>query len=427
MPKKDIYNNLAENIGLENFKTKQKKFSKIKNTLQVGLTSVICMTSVATMVFAQNISGAIYDNYFDTGNGVGAAIQNGYIEEVKTDDTNSESIVENQITGKKVDGVDTKIKIDEFVMDDFSLSITFDVTLSDKIEEVIPIDKVRDMYFPDMLIYDENNNILFYQIREDVLQKFCSEKNLDSSKYTSESDKIINSGVNCYVKERNKNHVKVLYNIYTGGDDTYPKSKKINAYMSQIRISEDVETAYGEEEILLQGKWDFGADVPEKMYNRQSVAYQQIKTTNEDFKVTKAMLYDTGMKIGLNFPAKRVERYITPEIEFYESLPDDDELKTIEILNYLENKFYNSDEYMNYIKELMETYNFEKYIINEKGEKFELTVGPSENGSSYINDNNIMEFEGMFDVTKYNSSDELVVHINYKGQEADITLRKVVE
>ena len=160
MPEKDIYNNIASNIGLEKFKIKEKKSNKLKNISQITLTSVLCMTSLTSMVFAKDISTKIYDNYFGTGEGVGTAIHNGYIEESKTQANSSETIAKNEITGKKIDGVDTKVKIDKFVMDDFSLSITFDVTLSNKIEDVVPINKVADMNFPDMLIYDENNVIL---------------------------------------------------------------------------------------------------------------------------------------------------------------------------------------------------------------------------------------------------------------------------
>ena len=36
-----------------------------------------------------------------------------------------------------------------------------------------------------------------------------------------------------------------------------------------------------------------------------------------------------------------------------------------------------------------------------------------------------MNFEGMFDLTKYNASDELILHVEYKGKDEKITLKKV--
>ena len=429
MPEKDIYNNIASNIGLEKFKIKEKKSNKLKNISQITLTSVLCMTSLTSMVFAKDISTKIYDNYFGTGEGVGTAIHNGYIEESKTQANSSETIAKNEITGKKIDGVDTKVKIDKFVMDDFTLSITFDVTLSNKIEDVVPINKVADMNFPDMLIYDENNVIL-YTLEKNSLKEFCKEKSLNYEEYNLEGEKVINSGVNTYVDEKNGNHVKVVYNIHTGGD-SYPKSKKINVFMKQIRISEDIEAQDGEEKILLQGNWDFSTNVPEKMYNRHNVIFKQTSTTNKDFNVESAVLYNTGTNIRLKFKAEKVKReyFNTPELEFYNSLPVDDKLKTQEIWRYLENERYNSDEIREKESKSMEEYrnatNFDVYITNKTGEKFGITVGPRENGSKYLDEDGYMNFEGMFDLTKYNASDELILHVEYKGKNEKITLKKV--
>ncbi len=427
MGKNEMYSNLEASIGVEKLREKEKKTSKKSSILQVVFASLICFTSVTSMVFAKEISSKIYDNYFGTGNGVGVAIENGYIEKSKSEDVNAQSTVENEITGKKVSGVDTKIKVDEFVMDDFTLSITFDVTLSDDISGVIEPENVGDMNFPDMVIYDENN-IVLYNMFSKGLEEFCKDKNLNINDYNIDGEKLVNSGVNSYVKEKNGNHIKVIYNIYTGGD-TYPKSKKLNIYMNDIRISENVESMLGDEEILLQGKWDFSVDVPEKMYNRKNVIYKQVKSTDKDFKVTKAVLYDTGMDIELNFPAEKVDNnhYNTSELEFYNSLEKDDELKSLDILNYLENIYRNTDEYKENMQKMFKAFEFEKYITNENGEKFELTQGPRENGSAHINEDSIMEFNGMFDVTKYNASDRLIVHVNYHGREADITLEKVEE
>lgn len=429
MPEKEIYNNIVSNIGLEKFKIKEKKSNKLKNISQITLTSVLCMTSLTSMVFAKDISTKIYDNYFGTGEGVGTAIHNGYIEESKTQANSSETIAKNEITGKKIDGVDTKVKIDKFVMDDFSLSITFDVTLSNKIEDVVPINKVADMNFPDMLIYDENNVIL-YTLEKNSLKEFCKEKSLNYEEYNLEGEKVINSGVNTYVDEKNGNHVKVVYNIHTGGD-SYPKSKKINVFMKQIRISEDIEAQDGEEEILLQGNWDFSTNVPEKMYNRHNVIFKQTSTTNKDFNVESAVLYNTGTNIRLKFKAEKVKReyFNTPELEFYNSLQDNDELKTQEIWRYLENERYNSEEIREKESKSMEEYrnatNFDVYITNKTGEKFGITVGPRENGSKYLDEDGYMNFEGMFDLTKYNASDELILHVEYKGKDEKITLKKV--
>ena len=109
-------------------------------------------------------------------------------------------------------------------MDDFTLSMTFDVTLSDKASEIIKAEDVYDMNFPDLIIYDENNTVLFCNsgIQFD---EFCKEKNLGYNYDTATDEQYIGSGVNTFVSQKDGNHVKVVYNIYTGGDCSYPKSK----------------------------------------------------------------------------------------------------------------------------------------------------------------------------------------------------------
>ena len=167
------------------------------------------------------------------------------------------------------------------------------------------------------------------------------------------------------------------------------------------------------------------------MYNRHNVIFKQTSTTNKDFNVESAVLYNTGTNIRLKFKAEKVKReyFNTPELEFYNSLQDNDELKTQEIWRYLENERYNSEEIREKESKSMEEYrnatNFDVYITNKTGEKFGITVGPRENGSKYLDEDGYMNFEGMFDLTKYNASDELILHVEYKGKDEKITLKKV--
>ena len=137
MGKEKICGNLTENIGLEKFKKAERKSEKIKNFLEKTLTIVTASLSISGMVFAKNISQAIYDNVYGTGQGVATAINEGYIEKTENNYVTENTVVEDENTGNIIEDVETKVKIDEFIMDDFSLSITFDVEFSDKIKEII--------------------------------------------------------------------------------------------------------------------------------------------------------------------------------------------------------------------------------------------------------------------------------------------------
>lgn len=420
MGKQDIYNNLVENIGLENFKRIDKKNQKRKDFFQKTLTVIVGTISIAGMVCAKDISIKIYDNVYGGGNGYGKAMSEGYIEKVEMDDNISNSIIENEETGEMIEDLETKIKVEEFIMDDFSLSATFDITLSDKIKDIVKIEDIWNVSFPDLVVYDENYNVL----RSDTpsaYNEFCKEKNIEAN----EEEKWFGSGENGpLIASKDGNHLKVIFNIYIGGA-YYPKSKKINFELTKIRISNKVETMQGDEQLELKGDWKFSVDVPEKMYNRASIPYIQKSTTDKEFNVTKATVYDTGMDISMKFQADKQPKVpSTPEIDFWNSLPKDDELKSIDILNYIEKDFRKTPEYREYMEKSSKIWEFEKYLVNENGEKFEMSVSNRENGGGYIDENGIYDFNAMFDLTKYDMTDTITLHINYHGREADIILEK---
>ncbi len=428
MSKEKVINNLKNKIAIENFIQADQRNKKIKKILQSTLTVAICSFSVTGMVFAKDISTRIYNNFFLTGEGMGTAMSEGYIENTDMEYKNSEAIIENEETGQKIDAGDTKMKVSEFVMDDFNLSITFDVELSENAKEIVKTEEVWSFNFPDLVISDENNIVLYCPtgMRYD---EFSKENQLGLS-YNEALDtgKWIGSGVNTVPIGREDNHVKVVYNIYTGGESKYPKSKKLNIDMTQIKISNQVEVMMGDEEITLTGDWNFTVNVPEKMYNRKNITYKQISTTNPDFNVLQASVYDTGTDLKIKFKAQKhgVEP-TTEKIEFWKSLPQDSDLRNVDILNYIEREIRYTKEYKEYMEREFSIWEYDKYITNENGQKFEMSVGPKENGGGYIDDDGIYESNCTFDLTKYDATNTITVYIDYQGNKAEIVLEKVEE
>lgn len=420
MGKERIYENLAENIGLENFKIINKKNQRIKNILQKTLTVVVCSLSITGMVFARDISTKIYENVYNGGNGYGKAISEGYVEQPKKEDEVSISTIEDEETGEIIEDLDTKIKVEEFVMDDFSLSMTLDITLSDKIKDIVKIEDIWDINFPDLVIYDEDYNVLYNGYGK-TYEEFCKEKNIEPN----EDEKWYGSGVNGIIIDKNGNHVKRTFNIYLNGP-YYPKSKQINLELSRMRVGDEVEGRLGEEDIVIKGDWKISIDVPEKMYNRTDINYVQKSTTNKDFNVTQATVYDTGMMVTLEFPTeKQPDPPTIPEVEFFKSLPDDDELKTDDISTFVYHKLHYSEEYMEYLNKRFSVWDdFNKYLTNSNGDKFDVTLSNRENGGGGIDENGIYTDSTMYDLTKFDMTDEITLHVNYQGREAEIILEK---
>ena len=80
MDKDSILNNLKDNISASNFRKERARKNKIKNILQSSFAVVICMFSITGIVCARDISSKIYENFWATGNGIGHAMEEGYIE-----------------------------------------------------------------------------------------------------------------------------------------------------------------------------------------------------------------------------------------------------------------------------------------------------------------------------------------------------------
>lgn len=414
---------LKEKIIISNLLEEEKMENKTKITYIIKpiVAASVMLVSLSGIVFAKEISNQIYNKYF-TGAGVEKAINEGYIENPKMGENNSDSTIENEETGQIIEDNETSIKVSELIMDDFTLSMTFEVTLSDKIKDIITANEVMEMNFPDIVIYDENN-IVLNTSNENELGNFKEKMKIEPTDF-------INSGANTFVSEKNNNTVKIIYNFYAGGEDNiYPKSKELNIFVDRIKISKD-ETVMGDEEITIKGNWNFKVDVPEKMYNRQNIIYTQKSTTNKDFNVQSAVVYNTGMEIGMKFKAEKqkslkdIESELSEELEFYWSLDKDDELRTIDIANFLENKIRENPEYQKQMEEQMTKWEYEKYLTNSKGQRFDFTVGPRENGSASIDDEGFMTSNCVFDLTTFDATDEITLHIDYKGNKADIILER---
>ncbi len=422
MSKQEIFNSLKSEITIEEFKKREKTHKKVKNIIQNTLMVTFCSLSITGIVFARDISKRIYDNFYQTGNGIATAMNEGYIENIDMEYENANATLQNDETGQVIDDIDTKIKVNDLVMDNFNLSLTFSAELSEQAKKFINVEKVWNFNFPDLLITDEENKVL-YCMDKTTFENYCNENNLDY-KYDEFDENHCNCGVNNFVNKKEGNQVNVIYNIYTDSSTTFPKSKKLKIHLSQIKISEKVEAMQGDEEITLKGNWDFEIDVPEKMYNRQDTIYVQKSTTNEDYKVIAATLYNTGLELKANVKSEKQPQVPTSdELEFYKTIAD--EFKgSNEILRYISWKERQTEEMKEYNEKISYLFNIKIYLTNENGERFDLTMGPRENGSTGINDEGILEHEGVYDLTQYNATDKITVHFEYNGQNEEVVLER---
>lgn len=293
----------------------------------------------------------------------------------------SNSVIENIETGDKIEDLETKVSVKDFTMDNYNLSISFEVELSEKAKDLISADEIVDINFPDLIVSDENNNVL-YCMNQNTLDDFCKEKNVN---YTPNS-------------------------------------------ANEIIFIND-------EEITLSGDWKYSLEVPEQIYNREEISYKQKSTGNESYKLIKANITETGTEIKISTKLENVEYPDSSELssekqKFFNILlksGENEEICTDEILNYLGAlREYSPEiqEIRNKQKVFREKYyNIDWYITNSMGEKFKpIDTNRISNDCKYNSQTGELELSGHFDLTKYDLTDEIVLHIKHNGNDFEIML-----
>ena len=362
-----------------NARKKLKKLLVKENVIEIRNNKIIILLSMIIFVSAV-ITGATYAKEIrefikglfgeNASDGVDTAVNNGFIAKP--------NVIE-----ESADGI--KVTVSDFMMDDYNFGMNFIIEFNNNynIEEIC-----KDKFlFEDLKITDENNNVIFstnYDISEkDELNE------IEDFYYNGFSMKTNSIG-------DNKFEVSL---ITTGGVTPFPKSKKLK--ISFKRIAEEL-FPLSEEEIINQdkrvfiGDWNFEVDVPKEMYERKLIIYKVKNCNDKNTIVENATLSNTAFKISIPVTT-------TNKID-YKALYDRENMKSIYSLIALQ----------------------KEYVETSDGKRFE----PSHDGNSTgysgaSNQEKITDYKQTFNLTKYDATDELTVHIfTNKGEEIIIEFEK---
>ncbi len=368
--------------GIKNaiYNKRKNRIKIIEFIKKVIVTIIGLLTVTSGIVFAKEI-GEFIGNIFNTRKGISTAINNGYIENPNM---------------KYVKSNDISLKVNNMLMDDYNLNIKFELNLG---RNDIRIEQIQNVSISQIIIYDENNDVLYCN-REQLIEELVKEKkiNLQMDKF---NEKNINSGVNYYISEKivDNNKLSIVYNL-SSYNSTYPRSKKLYIKVAEITFETD------KEKIYTKGQWFMELDVPDKFYNREAIMYRQESSNDEKIEITKAIVYDTGLKFEL-------------KVEEHQNIKNEDsstlwEEMDKEFLEYQNKENLTEDELCkdgkhHYIgpatKEFMKGYNelyevfTDMYIENEKGERFYITESTSEDGViDRTSNENYFTYSDIFDM-----------------------------
>ena len=361
----------------KNLKNKNNKMPKVKKILAMS-----CCLSVLifTIVLAHDGKIKIKNPFFNESPGIKTAINNGFIYK-----ENLEYVFSNNVG----------IKVNSFFMDDNYLGIELNLNFEDFSCNLSDEELSKNIEFEKVLIYDENNNILYYK-NNDFLNEFVKERNIEDVEKNT-----INSGSNIFFESNlnNRNHIiNGVYNLYS---NKFPKSKKIFIEIENINI---------EEEKIVKGNWNISIDVPENMYDREIIT-SNVFNNDKNIEITKVVTSETNTRV--DFYIKNIEK-----------LPEN---KNQDIVEEMINEGKTTEE----IRKKLEEYNkgdnkewFEDvYIENETGKKFYQDFNLIE-GNTIITDKEKKEIKGTFtlSLTKYDLSRELKLHFIFNNVNYTIKL-----
>lgn len=442
---KELFEELQNNIAISNLEKEEYTLKKSLNwrvytmKKKILAISTACFILISGVAFAVNGENII--NYFrGLDNGIDNAAKNGYIEEVNMESQEQKVSVENN---NIVENMYMGVKIDDFIMDDYNLSVKFTLDFDENIDNIVNLSNLHHIELSDLYILDENKVVVYNMFHnENDFNKMCEKHNLDL-KWLDFNENLLNNGLNSFVVSSSKDlrQTELQYNMYT---DKYPKSKQLDFYFSKISFNENDK----EEKTVLTGDWHIHLDVPEKFYNRTEEYYKVVSSTNDKFNVYTAKVTDTGFEFGMTIDGEKKVEY--PEEVKQETKRITDEylvkgengIPTQESQDIANEKIIEMKKTSPY-KEMLEKYEKDAhpilsrgqtlkitsdiedgcYIMNSNGEKFECSLSPSRKANYGCIDGDKYDYYETYTMTKYDATDDLTMVVNYRGTREVIRLQ----
>lgn len=364
MNNKKIYENVKLKIAISNFEEEEKlKMRRTnKNIFKVVSVACVAIISITGVAFAKDI-GNFIKNLFgkNTSDGVDIAVNNGYVAELETEVQSAEGI---------------EISVASLIMDDFNFAMNFNLTLDEKYD----IDEFDGVQFDDLKIVDEIGKTVF------VMPEYDTEL-----EYKGAYSFLAN-------KKDEKNLTVSL--SATGSSETFPKSKHLTVTFTKLTTSKLVyiDNVEQKERRTHQGNWQFEVEVPEEFYNRETTIYKAKSCSDNSIDINRitATLSNTAFKIS-------IPEIITDKVDY-------------ELLHTSTPKSI-------YDKIALQ----KEYVETNDGKKFE-TAQKSDGDGGYgvpSGENKIVDYHQTFNLTKYDATDNIKVHIfTNKGEEITIELEK---
>ena len=290
----------------------RKKYKKIK--IIKNIAAVACFVfCIGGITFADAISEKIYDIYNFRKQ---YTIEIKLPEEVVNDEQKLEEVLNNKNSIIKwdenaadiIESNNVEIDITEVAMDDYYMSFYADINFSTDVTDKMKLEDIYLVRFPDLVIKDENDNILFC-MEENKLKEIFKTDNLNiirnNPKYCI--SEVTRYGFDGYDK-LGTNPYKTYFHLNTRQPSIYPKSKKLIFEFTKIALDapeasigiDDKHYLHQDQRLTVVGNWKIEVDVPSKYYKRENViSYKEIEKNLNSKNELLYCYYEDGLMHAL--------------------------------------------------------------------------------------------------------------------------------
>lgn len=366
-----IRKKLRENLELKEIYVKR-----------ISMILILVILFFSTYIVAKEIVKIFFK---DTSKGVEKAINSGYIN--KIDDENY------------VESNGLEIKVESILMDDYNLCINFNMKINIKDNKEIGF-----CSFPNLLITDENNNL--------IVTKFTSKEKSNLSEIIKGKDTGKYPGINDGSESIHLTHKEGNEYIcsYSTHSLEFPKSKKLDIAFDRVVLYSS-KNDLGEVLEEKKGKWKVSIDLPEEFYNRMTDIYVLKNTNDKNLELIKANISNTGIRV--NFKSKWGDKYYN---EF-----DSEEEKLRKL-----NKAYEHRQSMPFEYIINRPPLKNAYIETANGKKIYPAGTSDGDGGMSTGANGNLEYTQLFNLTKYDLTDEIKVVIEKEELFFDLDKSKYI-
>lgn len=443
------------------------KMKNIKNNVASKIGIVACfLLLVSGVTFADEISETVYDIYnFRKNYKIETKLPEDVVndaeklEEVKT---NKNSIIKwDESAADIVETNNLKVDISKVYMDNYYMSFYPTIEFPEEVTQKMPLENIYLARFPDLVIKDENDNIIFC-MEEKKLKELFKTDDLEAIKNNSKYciSEVAHYSFENY-SELKKNPYKMEYNLNTKLPSIYPKSKKLTFEFTKVALDspeasigfDDKHYLHQDQTLTVKGNWKIEVDVPNECYERQEIIPYKLveKNSNPNNQLLYCYYKDNLMHAEFNLQSEKINGP-------WGAIKIGDMLTQLEIepivKDYIIYKICNSDEYKEKEAEREKVYNIEDfYIENSKGEKSKpeglvkkigdnlVPASKTRREGGFITSNGILKASAtpgfdengnwgapdgvIFDIEKEKLTNEMTIHIKYLEKDIEFKVEKM--